>query len=134
MPKITIPPNHSLSLLCLGDARSEVKSIVKKLITKANIRTEIDQQILDFLEQGGKVNEIERGISGRENANGPQRPDNNAFQQPKAERTYVPEVIAAIDARRNQKPEKKKTGQSRPKKKIIYDDFGEPLRWEWVEE
>ena len=28
----------------------------------------------------------------------------------------------------------KKTKSRKAKKKIIYDDFGEPLRWEWVED
>jgi hypothetical protein len=46
----------------------------------------------------------------------------------------VPEVIAAIDERRNAKPATKPTTKPRTKKKIIYDDFGEPLRWIWVEE
>jgi hypothetical protein len=107
---------------------------VKRPISKANIRDDIDTQIADFLDNGGAIAEVDRGISGRVNPNGPLKPDNSAFQQPKVGRTYVPEVIAAIDERRNAKPATKPTTKPRTKKKIIYDDFGEPLRWIWVEE
>ena len=95
---------------------------------------ELDKQIADFLENGGKIANIERGTSGRESAQGPIKPDNNAFQQPRTERTYIPEVVAAIEERRKTKPAPVKPKNRRPKKKMIYDDFGEPLRWEWVEE
>ncbi|MFA7555451.1 MAG: hypothetical protein WCY88_14480 [Spongiibacteraceae bacterium] len=107
---------------------------MKRLITKAQIRSDMDKQIADFLNKGGKVAEVERGISGRENPNGPLKPDNSGFQQPKVGRTYVPEVIAALDARRNPKAIKPQPKTRRTRKKMIYDDFGEPLRWEWVEE
>ncbi|MEE8056907.1 MAG: hypothetical protein V3T17_03595 [Pseudomonadales bacterium] len=105
---------------------------MKRPITKAHIRREMEQQITNFLNQGGEVVEVERGISGR-TTNSPFKPDNTAFQQPKVGRTYIPEVVAAIDSRRNQKPVKPKPAKRKPYKKIIYDDFGEPLRWEWVE-
>jgi SutA RNAP-binding domain len=111
---------------------------VKKIITKTEIRSEINQQITDYLEQGGAVHEIKRGISGRENPTGPLKPDSTAFSQPKAERTYVPEVIAALEKRKSENlGSTKKTAKpkaKKPKKRMIYDDFGEPLRWEWVEE
>lgn len=107
---------------------------MKPLISKADIRGDIDEQIADFLTKGGAIAEVERGLSGRVNPNGPLKPDNSTFQQPKVGRTYVPEVIAAIDERRNTKPAAKPTAKPKTKKKIIYDDFGEPLRWVWVEE
>lgn len=108
--------------------------LVKKIISKADIRNDMEKQIADFLKKGGEVSAIERGISGRENPNGPLNSDHGAFQQPKQGRTYVPEVVAAIDARRKKKPEKPKTRVRKPRKKIIYDDFGEPLREVWVDE
>ena len=94
----------------------------------------MNKQIADFLKKGGEVAEIERGLSGRENPNGPIKADTAAFQQPKQDRTYVPEVIAAIDARRKPQPTPNKPVKRKPYKKIIYDDFGEPLREVWVEE
>lgn len=106
---------------------------VKKPTTKADIRAEIEQQITDFLSRGGAVQHVNRGISGRDDRSGPLKPDNTNFQQPRAERTYVPEVIAALEQRRKSMGEKSKPPKRKPRKKIIYDDFGEPLRWEWEE-
>ena len=106
---------------------------MKRPISKADIRQDIDKQIADFLKSGGEVAEIQRGLSGRDNPDGPIKTDliNN---QPKEGRTYVPEVIAAIDARRNAKPAKSKPSKPKLRRKIIYDDFGEPLREVWIEE
>ena len=107
---------------------------MKKPITKAQIRNEMNKQIDDFLKEGGEVVAVQSGISGRPSSYGPLKPDNTPFQEPKAERTYVPEVVATLEERKKAKtaPTKPKTSR-RPRKKIIYDDFGEPLRWEWVE-
>jgi len=107
---------------------------VKKPISKANIRTDIECQVEAFLNHGGSINEVERGTSGRQSPQGPLKPQSTAFQQPRTERTYVTEVIAAIDQRRKAQSEIKKPKKRKPRKKMIYDDFGEPLRWEWVEE
>lgn len=105
---------------------------MKKIITKRDIRNQIDQQIEDFLTQGGEVANIEQGLSGRINPTEALKP--MAFDKPKEERTFVPEVVATLEERRQKekKPAAKKPTR-RPRKKIIYDDFGEPLRWEWEE-
>jgi len=107
---------------------------VKRPISKANIRDDINDQVADFLNNGGAIDEVQQGLSGREGAEGPLKPDNSSFQQPKVERTYVPEVIAAIDERRNPKPVTPKPAKRRARMKVIYDDFGEPLRKIWTEE
>lgn len=92
----------------------------------------MQQKIADFLSKGGHVTEVPSGISGRESTKEPLKPDSIAFHEPKTERTYVPEVVATLEARKTKKaPEKPRS--KRPKKKLIYDDFGEPLRWEWVD-
>lgn len=109
------------------------RCVVKKPTTKADIRAEIEQQITDFLSRGGAVEQVQRGISGRDDSSGPIKPDSTTFQQPRAERTYVPEVIAALEQRRKTMGEKSRPPKRKPRKKIIYDDFGEPLRWEWEE-
>ena len=85
---------------------------MKLPISKAHIRTEIEQQIADFLNQGGAVEEVERGVSGRTPSDGALNPNKTSFQQPKEGRTYVPEVTAAIDARRGQKSIKPKPDKS----------------------
>lgn len=48
-------------------------------------------------------------------------------------RTPALEVLATIDARRKHrhKPATKASPRRQPRKKIIYDDFGEPLREVW---
>jgi hypothetical protein len=106
---------------------------VKKIITKRQIRSQIDQQIDDYLKQGGQVEQVDQGVSGRDSTTGPTN-QNISFDQPKQARTYIPEVIAALDERKKPKVAARQKRKTKPRKKIIYDDFGEPLRWEWVEE
>lgn len=77
--------------------------------------------------------QVERGVSGHDSSTGPLKSDGNSFHQPRSERTYVPEVIAALEERRKRMHEKPKPVKKQPRKKVIYDDFGEPLRWEWEE-
>jgi len=107
---------------------------VKKIASKKDIRQEIDQQVEDYLRQGGEVEKVARGFSGRINPTEALKPA--CFSgQPKTERTFVPDIVAALEARKQTSTKKvpKKQPQPRQKKKIIYDDFGEPLRWQWVE-
>ena len=108
---------------------------VKKPPSKSEIRRQLEQQVVDYIDQGGKVDEIGRGISGVDTGEpiGAMRSRFNF--SPKIERTFVPEVIAAIDARKSQPKTKLPAKKpAKPHKEIIYDDFGEPLRWKWVEE
>ena len=59
------------------------------------------------------------------------------FQTSRVTRTPVNDVIDALEARREQKKLKAKVvGRRKPRrrKKIVYDDFGEPLRVIWVED
>jgi len=84
------------------------------------------------------VQQVERGISGRDAAEGPLKaPPLAEGEAPRGERTYVPEVVAAIEQRKqgmNKSRQNSPTGRrKKPRKIIIYDDFGEPLRWQWEE-
>ncbi len=104
---------------------------MKPTKTKREIREEMDRQMRDYLAHGGAVNEVPQGMSGREDNRAPsvsifhgQSPEN---------RTLLPEVVAAIEARRRP-PLLAKNHKPRPKKRVILDDFGQPLRWEWIEE
>ena len=105
---------------------------MRKPISKAQIRQELAAQVDAYIDAGGKVKRINRGVSGRDALDGPIKPQEFS-QRPKTPRTYVPEVIAAIDARRQKKIEQKRR-RTPPRKRIIYDDFGEPLRWEWIDD
>ena len=51
----------------------------------------------------------------------------------KTEWTFLPEVVDKLEKRRQEKPNTP-VKKSRPKRKLIYDDFGEPLRWVWVDD
>jgi hypothetical protein len=110
---------------------------LKTPVSKADIRDELAQETERFLEQGGSVNEIPRGISGKNPGDPPMFLNRRLFVEPRSPRTPIPEVVAAIEARRLQKfrhkPHRKRRLPS-PRRKIVYDDFGEPLRRIWQEE
>jgi hypothetical protein len=112
--------------------------MVKKLPTKAELSAEMEREMSRYLQKGGKVDEVARGISGKEPGDPPTYLAKRLFTEPKEPRTFVPEVVAAIEARRVAKlkrtPVPKRTRLPKPRRKIIYDDFGEPLRRVWVDE
>jgi hypothetical protein len=105
--------------------------------TKAAIRRELEQAMQQFLHSGGEVNNVPVGVSAWEPGTRPP-PARPLFAEPPADRTPVPEVVATIEARREAlKQERKPAAQRRsrrPRKKLIYDDFGEPLRHVWVDD
>jgi hypothetical protein len=107
------------------------------------LRRELDRQVNAYLREGGQVQQIARGISGRSAEDGPlpnapftggYTQENGATNeaQQKGERTYLTDVITAIEARRKPKIATKRV-KHRARKKFIYDDFGEPIRWVWEE-
>lgn len=101
------------------------------------MRSEIDRQISDYLRQGGEVSQIDRGVSGRSDSSEPLRPQPFVASGSKAERTYLNHVVAALDERRRrQSRTQAKPGKviSKPRKEMVYDDFGEPLRWRWIDD
>lgn len=79
-----------------------------------------------FHDEGGAVREIPKGLSGI--------PDNtNLFAQgfngkSSQSRTPVGDEVAALEAR---KKSEAKTQYRKPKRVLLRDDFGEPLRWVW---
>ncbi len=111
---------------------------MKKPVSKEDIRQELQEEVDNFLRQGGRVQQIPQGVSGREPGEPPVYLNRRLFIEPKAKRTHIPEVIAAIEARRREKPrrgpQRKRSRTPKPRRKIIYDDFGEPLRKVWVDD
>ena len=111
---------------------------MKKPISKEDIRRELQREIDSFLEQGGRVENVPQGISGKDPGDPPLYLNRRLFIEPKSKRTHIPEVVAAIEARRREKPrrspKRKRSRTPQPRRKIIYDDFGEPLRKVWVDE
>lgn len=96
-------------------------------------RQRIKRQTDEFLARGGRIRQVDSGITG-ENDNKP-RQRSMVFEGTRTPRTYVPEVVAAVEARKKlkRKPSSSRQMPQRPRKKLVYDDFGEPLRWEWVD-
>jgi hypothetical protein len=106
---------------------------MKKPISKKEIRVELEEQMQDFLAGGGAVDDIPRGISGRNPGDPPVKPKSEFFEKSAETRTYVPEIIAALEERKK-KPAPPKKRVKKPRKVMLYDDFGEPLRWIWKDE
>jgi hypothetical protein len=97
-------------------------------------RERLRRQIEEFLARGGHIDSVAPGVSGRDDNLRPP-PATHFSQGPRPSRTPVPEVVAAIELRRQRNSIKRKAAgrASKPKRRLIYDDFGEPLRWEWID-
>ena len=97
-------------------------------------RERIRRQTEEYLARGGRIHRVPSGTSGEDAAR--RRPASSVFSGPRQSRTEVPEVVASIEARkkslRRRAPAPRKRASRSPKKRLVYDDFGEPLRWEWV--
>lgn len=104
---------------------------MKRQPTKAQKRALISQEIELFLQSGGKVDEVPQGVSGRENPEQALLPV--LFSEKAMERTDASKALRSLDERKKQKSTPAKTKNRRPKKKPVYDDFGELLRWVWDE-
>lgn len=107
-------------------------------MSKADLRRDLLSETERFLRKGGEVTQVPQGLSGKNPGDPPILANRRLFIEPKTQRTLVPEVIAAIEQRRKQRPVRKATRKRsrlpKPRRKIIYDDFGEPLRKVWVED
>jgi len=111
---------------------------VKKLPSKAELRAALDSEIQRFLQQGGEVEAVPQGLSGKDPLAAPLYLTRRLFLEPRVERTLVPEVVAAIEQRRKallkRNPGPKPSRRPQPRRRTLYDDFGEPLRRVWVED
>lgn len=106
---------------------------MKPVRSKKDIQADLEKEVAAYLNCGGDIHQIERGETGLDR----NKPWINPFAQGESEkpatRTPVPDVVAAIDARK--KPQKPKPAKRRkPEKVWIYDDFGEPVRWVWADQ
>ena len=91
---------------------------------------ELAQAVEEFLNRGGKVREIPRGLSGNiDNSNLFQ---NKTALEPRTPRTPLTEVVKTLEERK-QKGKPKKHIPHLSKRKLIVDDFGDPIRWVWEE-
>ena len=111
---------------------------MKKPVSKEDLRAELERATARFLRQGGRVEQVPQGTSGKDPGDPPLFLNRRLFIEPRTKRTLVPEVVAAIEARRKEKlrrnPGPKRKRLPEPRRKTIYDDFGEPLRRVWVDD
>lgn len=101
-------------------------------VYKDQLREKLRRQTEDYIARGGHIDRVGPGVSGRGDALRPP-PATHFSSGPRPSRTPVPEVIAAVELRRQAKTLKRKAGgrTNKPRRTLVYDDFGEPLRWEW---
>ena len=104
---------------------------MNKRPTKREIRQQVDNEVDQYLNKGGEVREFQRGESGL--VNGKLNDRSSGFEQGKQKRTPLIDELKAVDERKKPASSATPVKSSRPKKKIIYDDFGEPIREVWIE-
>lgn len=104
-------------------------------VYKDQLREKLRRQTEDFVARGGQIDRVAPGVSGRGDALRPP-PATHFNAGPRQARTPVPEVVAAIELRRKQKSIKRSASGriTKPRRTLVYDDFGEPLRWEWKDQ
>ena len=92
---------------------------MKKPVSKEDLRAELERATDSFLRQGGRVEQVPQGASGKNPGDPPLFLNRRLFIEPRTKRTLVPEVVAAIEARRKEKlrrnpgPKRKRLPQPR---------------------
>ena len=115
--------------------RAKQNSLQCKDVNHKDLQRErIRRQTQEYLARGGRIHRVPSGTSGQDPAR--RAPTSSVFSGERQSRTEVPEVIASIEARKQAlkgrpKATRRRAKQS-PRRRLVYDDFGEPLRWEWV--
>ena len=103
--------------------------------SKQSIRDELRRKTEEFVSRGGEIKQHTPGESGESVSPGKHRAV-FVTGEPRQSRTYVNDVVSALDGRKQKKIVAKTANRPspRPVKKIIYDDFGEPLREVWSDQ
>ena len=103
-------------------------------LSKKSIRKEILAKTQDYLSSGGSIEEVSLGESGQ-NTKEPRVRPAIKIDESSENKIYLTDVIATIDARKVKtiKSITLTENHSGRHKKLIYDDFGEPLREVWVD-
>lgn len=105
--------------------------MIKPKITKKDTRKELESLVDQFIKAKGEIQQVKMGESGL--VDGKYNTSHVGFNQPKQDRTPLNHVVTALQQRKKQKFASSEPIKKRPTKKIIYDDFGDPLRWIWEE-
>ena len=102
--------------------------------SKNKTRDDIQRKTEEFLSRGGEIKQHNRGETG-EPADKPRAKSVFVSSQPRQTRTYINDVVSALDNRKKKKVLPKVSATTkRAKKKVIYDDFGEPVREVWTKD
>jgi adenine-specific DNA glycosylase len=105
--------------------------MIKPKTTKRDTRKELESLVDQFIKKNGTIQQVNMGESGL--VDGKYNTSHIGFNEPKQDRTPLNHVVAAIQQRKYSKSPPSQPIKKKPKKKVIYDDFGEPLRWVWEE-
>ncbi|MEO9275517.1 hypothetical protein ABFY09_11700 [Marinomonas sp. 5E14-1] len=104
--------------------------MIKPKTTKKDTRKELESLVDQFIKAKGEIQQIDMGESGL--VDGKYNTSHMGFSEPKKERTPLNHVVAALQQKKKPSPPTP-LPKKKPKKKIIYDDFGDPIRWIWEE-
>ena len=107
--------------------------MIKPKTTKKDTRKELESLVDQFIKARGEIQQVDMGESGL--VDGKYNTSYIGFNEPKQDRTPLNHVVAALQQKKssNTSPPMQVQIKKKPKKKIIYDDFGDPLRWVWEE-
>ncbi len=108
--------------------------MIKPKTTKKETRQELESLVDQFIKAQGEIQQVDMGESGL--VDGKYNTSHMGFSEPKQDRTPLNHVVAALQQKKHNKPapSSHNSPKKKPTKKIIYDDFGDPLRWVWEEE
>ena len=76
---------------------------MKKPVSKADESARLQREMEGFLNGGGEVESVPTGVSGKDPGDPPMFLNRRLFVEPPLPRTPIPEVVAAIEARRRVK-------------------------------
>lgn len=109
---------------------------MKKFPSKAEQREQLAREVEEFLRTGGEIREVPRGVSGRDADTilSDWRKTGHLERPPPAPRTDLSDVVATLDARRTARKKPGRPERKHPRKIVVYDDFGEPIREVWRED
>ncbi|MFW2422076.1 MAG: hypothetical protein ACN4EJ_05625 [Porticoccaceae bacterium] len=103
--------------------------------SKRQIRDQLKRETQAYLARGGEINRVTQGQSGLTHFTAGRSQSELFIGAPRQPRTYLNESVQALEQRKQTaKVQRANKPRTRPRKKIIYDDFGEPLREVWVDE
>lgn len=104
--------------------------------SKRQLREQLRRQTESYLSAGGEIKSVSPGATGLAKFSAGRSQSELFIGAPRQSRTYLNEAVAALDKRKQSAKTGYKASKpaTRRRKKMIYDDFGEPLREIWVEE